>query len=122
MISPKTRRIAAQTLTVLFGAMVLLSAIFKLIGGERIVAGFQRLGAAEYLPYLALCEIGIAVLLLYPRTTKLGVVLALAYFSGALATEITHAQPLNAILMIVLSIVVGIVRVPEVFLLRAKTI
>jgi hypothetical protein len=101
--------------------MALMSATMKLTANPETVSKFHLLGADQFLPLLAMFEIGIALLILYPRTVGLGVITAFGYFSGALATEITHGQPMNALLMIILALVVGILRVPQVFLLRGKT-
>lgn len=98
----KFKKIAIIVITVLAVGMVVMSGIMKVSGnadGEKML---QAVGVGEYRIYLGLSEILFAALFAYPKTMKVGFILLVGYFGGALATELSHNMPLNAITPIVL--------------------
>ncbi|MCF0048839.1 DoxX family protein [Dyadobacter sp. LJ53] len=112
----KARKIITIGVTVIASAMVVLSGIMKLTAGEEFVSAMTKVGIAEYLVPLALMEIGFTALFLYPKTMKIGFILLSCYFAGALATELSHGTPFNALLPIVLVWISAFLRDSSIFL------
>lgn len=84
--------------------------------GTEFYQNFEHLGFHEFLVPLGLIDIAIAVLVLFPRTSLVGTIAAFAYWSGAMATELTHgvynAVPAIAMTLLVIS---AWFRTPEAF-------
>ncbi|MCF0062322.1 DoxX family protein [Dyadobacter chenwenxiniae] len=112
----KARKIITIGVTVIASAMVVFSGIMKLTAGEEVVSAMSKIGIAEYLVPLALMEIGFTALFLYPKTMKIGFILLSCYFAGALATELSHGTPFNALLPIVLVWISAFLRDSSIFL------
>jgi len=112
----KTKKIITIVFTVLASAMAILSGIMKLLGSADVVAGLTKVGVAEYTNYLGLMEIGFAALFIYPKTMKIGFILLSCYFAGALATELSHATPFNALMPIILIWIAAFLRDKFIFL------
>ena len=62
----------------------------------------EAAGVGPYRVELGLAEILFAALFAYPKTMKIGFILLSCYFAGALATELSHQLPLNALIPLVL--------------------
>ena len=87
--------------------LVIGSGVFKLSGSKQVTETLSKVGVLEYAKYLGIAEILFAVLFLYPPTNVLGFVLLACYFSGALATDLTHKRPLVAPFVILLMLFVA---------------
>jgi uncharacterized membrane protein YphA (DoxX/SURF4 family) len=98
----KIRKIVTVTLTILAVLMVVFSGVMKFIGGEEITLTMEKLGVQPYILILASMEIIFALLFLFRPTMKIGFILLTCYFSGALATELSHGTPFNALLPLAL--------------------
>ena len=98
----KIRKIITVTVTILAVAMVVFSGVMKFIGGEEIRITMEKLGVQPYLLILGSMEIVFALLFLFRPTMKIGFILLTCYFSGALATELSHGTPFNAALPLAL--------------------
>ena len=96
--------------------MVVLSGIMKLMRSEEVVAGLSKVGVGEYLTPLGLMEIGFTALFIYPKTLRIGFILLTCYFSGALATELSHGAPFNAALPLALIWISAFLRDRAIFL------
>ena len=94
----KIRKIVTVTLTILAVLMIVFSGVMKFIGGEEITLTMEKLGVQPYVLILGSMEIIFALLFLFKPTMKIGFILLTCYFSGALATELSHGTPFNAIL------------------------
>ncbi|WP_375446580.1 DoxX family protein [uncultured Fibrella sp.] len=101
-MSPKVYRIITIIFTVLAAAMPVLSGVMKLTKSPELVAQLTKAGVGNQITMLGLMEIVFAALFIYPKTMKLGFILLSCYFAGAIATELSHGEPLNAVLPIVL--------------------
>jgi len=112
----KAKKIITIGVTVIASGLVILSGIMKLTAGEEMVASMDKLGIADYLVPLALMEIGFTALFLYPKTMKIGFILLSCYFAGALATELSHGTPFNALLPISLIWIAAFLRDSSIFL------
>jgi hypothetical protein len=63
---------------------------------------------------LGLIELISVILFIIPRTAILGTVLLTAYMGGAIATHLTHGQPVMAPVIIeAIIVVVAFIRIPE---------
>jgi len=83
-------------LTIALGAMVILSGIFKITKNKKITDMLGKLGVAKYIPLFGIAEIIFALLFIYPPTRNIGFVLLICYFSGALATDLSHKNTIVA--------------------------
>ena len=114
----KKTPIFAKILTYLVGGITALVAIPKFLSapGNDFYANFELLGIEEIAVYLGIIDILLALVYLYPRTSTLGTIAMFGYWSGALATELSHGQfnPLG-IVLIILTVVVAWFRSPELF-------
>src|SRR5688500_20303896 len=98
----KIWKIITVVATVLAVSMVILSGVMKFIGGEEITTTMEKVGVLPYLLVLGSMEIIFALLFLLRPTMKIGFILLTCYFSAALATELSHGMPLNAVLPLAL--------------------
>lgn len=115
-MNPKVKQILTITFTVLAAGMVILSGIMKLMQSPELVAGLTKAGVGPYIAALGIMEISFALLFLYPKTMKLGFILLCCYFAGALATELSHGAPFNAVLPMVLIWISAFLRDNSIFL------
>lgn len=106
----KLKRIITIVITVLAVGMVALSGIMKLSGSADLVKTLQAVGVGEYRIFLGMAEIVFAALFAYPKTMKLGFILLIGYFGGALATELSHHVALNALTPLVLVSLAALLR------------
>ena len=107
----------AWTLTGIAGALIITSGLFKLAGTAAAVEGLTKLGVGPYIPLLGTMEIVFAGLFLFPRTSKIGFLLVASYFAGALATDLSHGNPLyTPLVILVLVWVAAFLKKPEIFI------
>ena len=102
--------------TALAAGMVILSGIGKLTAQPPVVETLTKMGVAAHLTPLGLLEIGFTLLYLLPATRKIGFLLLTAYFSGALATELSHGSALVAIAPLVVIWISAFLRDRSIFL------
>ncbi len=89
----------------------------KLAGAQQIVDGMTKLGVGPYIPVLGTMEIVFTGLFLFPKTSKIGFLLITCYFAGALATDLSHGNPIvTPVLILVLVWVAAFLRKPEIFI------
>ena len=112
----KAKKIITIIFTVLASAMVIFSGILKLTGRADLVAALTKVGVADYIIYLGIMEIGFTALFIYPKTMKIGFILLCCYFAGALATELSHGTPFNALTPMILIWIAAFLRNKFIFL------
>ncbi len=113
----KPRSVVGWVLTGIAGLLILSSGIFKLSGAPMIVEGMTKLGVGPYIPLLGTMEIVFTALFVFPKTSKIGFLLVTCYFAGALATDLSHGNPImTPILILVLVWVAAFLRKPEIFI------
>jgi len=113
----KPRSVVGWVLTGIAGLLILSSGIFKLSGAPMIVEGMTKLGVGPYIPLLGTMEIVFTALFVFPKTSKIGFLLVISYFAGALATDLSHGTPImTPILILVLVWVAAFLRKPEIFI------
>lgn len=93
---PKARKVAAWVLIVLVGGTLVISAVMKLVGPKEVVEIFQKWNLAEWRVPIGILELVIGLLVLIPRTHSLGLLLASAYFGGAIATHLQQGEAMEA--------------------------
>ena len=77
------------TLTLLISAMMLMSAVMKLLKPDPVVEGFPKMGWDISLAVpLGIVEIAATLCFLLPPTAVLGAVLLTGYLGGAIATHV----------------------------------
>ena len=111
----KFTEIVTIVFTVLAEGMVIMSGIMKFVAPPEMAERMSQLGIGSYLPMLGLMEITFALLYAWSKTMRIGFVLLSCYFAGALAVELAHAQPFNALLPMGLVWVSAFLRDREVF-------
>lgn len=112
----KAKKMITIAVTVIAALMVVMSGMMKLTGSKELVDGLTKVGVGEYLTILGLMEIGFTALFLYPKTMKIGFILLCCYFAGALATELSHGTPFNAVLPMALIWIAAFLRDRSIFL------
>jgi hypothetical protein len=70
--------------------MLSASALTKIFHTASVTERLSRLGVGRFMTILGIVELLMAVLFIYSRTMKLSFILLSCYFSGAIATEISH--------------------------------
>ena len=96
--------------------LAMLSGIAKLVGVQQAVHALKMAGVEQYIPILGCAEIGFAILFLYAPTRRVGFLLMACYFSGALATELSHGNSILApAVILVLVFIAGFARDRAVF-------
>jgi len=94
-MSIKTKRITSLALRLIIILVLVTGGIMKLIGAEpeSVMQFLSEAGFGNFIIPVGLTGLIIAALLAYPITRKIGIILAASYFGGALALEISGAQP-----------------------------
>jgi hypothetical protein len=83
-------------ITAIPALLIIMSGFAKLAGTKQVVETMTKIGALQYMKVFALAEILFAALFVIPATNGLGFVLCVCYFSGALATDLTHGRKVVA--------------------------
>lgn len=121
-MSPKVYRIITIILTVLAAGMPIMSGILKFTQSPEVMETLAKVGVDKQVLFLGAMEVGFALLFIYPKTMKLGFILLSCYFAGAIATELSHGMPLNAVTPIVLVWIATYLRDKTAFLSEKTTI
>ncbi|WP_031530050.1 DoxX family protein [Dyadobacter crusticola] len=112
----KTKKIITIVVTALAALMVVFSGIMKLTGSKEVLDTLAKFGVADYYIALGMMELVFTALFIYPKTMKIGFILLTCYFAGALATELSHGTPFNAVTPMVLIWVSAFLRDKSIFL------
>jgi hypothetical protein len=98
-------------------ALAILSGLLKITGAEQIVTALTAVNMKPYMVWMGLAEIIFAVLFLVPKTRTIGFVLLICYFSGAMATDLSHGRPIVApLFFLVLLFAAQVINHPEIFI------
>lgn len=102
-MSDKAKRIISWILILIPSVMLLMSGVMKLIHAQPVVDNLTKAGFGNLITALALIELASVVLLLIPKTYKIGFLLVVAYLGGAIAIELgSGIFPTAAVFMILL--------------------
>jgi len=120
-MNTKAYTITTWIITGLISAMIIMSGVMKLTGGEQVVTGLTKVGAIDYIMLLGTMEIVFTALFLFPKTMKIGFLLVTCYFAGAIATDLTHSNPwINPAVLLAIVWVAAFMRDRQLFLPSAK--
>jgi hypothetical protein len=114
-MNTKTKKWIGLVLTGLLALTFTSSAVFKIMGPENVVKGFQDLGLdSSLLLPIGIIELLCAVLFVIPRTGILGTVLLIGYIGGTIMAHLPSGMPIytNVLIGIVIGIT-GWIRFPE---------
>jgi hypothetical protein len=112
----KAKKIITLIITGLAVLITAYGGVMKLIGPKEVIDALVRVSVDEYRILLGLMEITFATLFVFPKTLKAGFILLSCYFAGALATELSHGVPMNALLPIVMIWISAFLRDSSIFL------
>ena len=87
-------------LTAIPALLVIASGVSKLTGSKPVMDSLGKIGMIRFQYHLGIGEIIFALLFIFPPTNAIGFVLLACYFSGALATDLSHKRPFMAPLII----------------------
>lgn len=110
-------KIAGWVAAILVAALMILSGFGKITAGadSPMAPQFQTLGIWEMRQPIGIMEVLIAILLLIPRTSTGGLMLAIGYWGGAVATDLSHGvSPVAALVALGLLAIVAFLRNSEV--------
>ena len=117
----KTKKVITIIVTILAAAMITLSGIIKLTNNEQVITKMTKLGVGELVPLLGCMEIMFTALFVFPKTRKIGFILLSCYFSGAIATDLSHGGNIMAAVMpLVLIWIAAFLRDSSIFLPASK--
>jgi formate-dependent nitrite reductase membrane component NrfD len=94
-------------ITAIPALLIVTSGLFKFSGSKQIVETLTKVGVIQYARYLGIAEIVFAILFVIPATNPIGFILLACYFSGALATDLSHGSKIVAPLMILGSLFIA---------------
>ena len=121
-MKPKTIKIIATILTVAVGLMIIGGGIAMIAGMQGATKDLIGMGVGNYLRLLGVMHILFAILFVYPKTFKLGFILLSCYLAGAIATELSHGQKLEAVFPLALVWVTTFLRDRSVFFPTSKVV
>jgi hypothetical protein len=109
------KTIAGLVLHVLIGGMMMLAGSAKLLGFFPPEA-LEKTGLGGQIGLIGAGELTTAILLLVPRTSSLGVLLASSFWGGAICLHMSHGEPfvLQSVLLL-LNWVGAYLRIPGMF-------
>lgn len=94
-MTAKTKHTVATILMAIPTLVLIAGGVAKLTGAEpeMVMQFLTRQGFGNSIKMLGVMELIIAALLLYPKTNKIGFLLATSYFGGAFCLELAGGQP-----------------------------
>jgi len=114
------KKILTVSMTVLTAAMVVLSGLMKAIHLPWSVQGLVKYNLPHSATVLGLMEMTFAILFVIPKTMRIGFILLCCYFSGAMATELSHdGSMLNPGIPLALIWITAFLRDRTLFLIRS---
>jgi succinate-acetate transporter protein len=113
----KKRTLVKKIPTVLIGAILTISGVLKIAGIHPMFDHFITMGLSVTLvKVFGAAEVIFSLLFVYPRTSKMGLLLLTGYFGGAIAAEIPFHQVMAPMMPLALVWIAAFVREPSNFL------
>ena len=84
------RRRRGSWITAITVTFLVASALGKIFQIHTISQNLQKVGVGKFMILIGVVELALALLYIAPRTLKLSFILLSCFFSGAIATEISH--------------------------------
>jgi DoxX-like family len=111
------RTLVKKIPTVLIGAILTISGVLKIAGIHPMFDHFITMGLSVTLvKVFGAAEVIFSLLFVYPRTSKMGLLLLTGYFGGAIAAEIPFHQVMAPMMPLALVWIAAFVREPSNFL------
>ena len=112
----KWLRIAGWVLHGLIAALMIFASSGKVLALQNVVEGMQKTGLGDQVQLIGAGELITAILLLIPRTSSLGVLLASSFWGGAICLHMSHRESyvMQSVLLI-LTWVGAYLRLPAMF-------
>ncbi|MEM6777547.1 MAG: DoxX family protein [Planctomycetota bacterium] len=87
-----TLRLSGSVLVGLVAVVLILAGTLKLIGAgaDDMVEGLEKARLIQHLPLISIAAIACGVFLLIPPTRPLGLLMASAYWGGAIVAHLTY--------------------------------
>ncbi len=94
-MSEKTKRTLTIVLMAIPTFVLIMGGTMKVIGAEpeSVMHFLTKAGLARYIIPLGITELVIAALFIFPKTSKVGFLLATGYLGGAFCLELAGSQP-----------------------------
>ncbi len=115
-MKPNIIKIISTIFTVVVTILIAGGGIAILSGSKGATKGLIDMGVGDYLTLLGIMHIVFAILFIYPKTSRLGFLLLCCYLGGAIATELSHGQKLEAIFPLILVWIAAFLRDRHIFL------
>lgn len=113
----KKRPMIKKIPTLLVAAILIISGMLKITGTHPMLSHFIAMGLSVTLvKILGAAEVIFSLLFIYPRTSKIGLLLLTGYFGGAIAAEIPFQQIMAPIVPLALVWFAAFLREPSYFL------
>lgn len=104
-------RLSGSLLISLVAIVLILAGVLKLVGvgAEDMVEGLKKANLGQFQTLISVTAIACGILLLLPRTTRFGWLMASAYWGGAIVAHLTYndsvIMPASFMTMLCLGIV-----------------
>lgn len=117
-MATKAKRVSTIVLMAIPSFVLIMGGIMKIIGKEpaMVMQFLSKAGFADTIKVLGVTELVIAALFIYPKTNKIGFLLAISYLSGAFALELSGGQPPASVVFLVILWVSMFLKDREMFL------
>lgn len=117
-MTAKTKRIVSIIVMAIPTLVLIAGGVMKVLGAEpeSVMQVLTKAGFGDYIIPLGLAELIIAALLIYPKTIKIGFLLASCYLGGAMGVEISGGQPLASSIFLVILWIGMFIKDKEMFL------
>ena len=110
----KTRRTIGWILSILPAAMLVFSAMMKLVGNQEMEEAMANSPLKEEIVYIGLLELLCVTLYFIPKTSNIGFFLLCSLVGGIIVAELTMGEaPIPGILLAVMFYVGTMLRKPE---------
>lgn len=88
----KHLHLLGRVLTGLVGVVLILAGILKLVnvGAEDMLEGLEKAHLLQHKNLISITAIACGLLLLIPKTNRVGILLATAYWGGAIVAHMTY--------------------------------
>jgi hypothetical protein len=117
-VNDSIKRSLATAIPSLF---IIESGVVKIIGIAPVVNELSKAGMGQFIVPLGITELVLAILFMVKRTLRLALIGLTCYFSGAIATEISHdGNGVFPLLLLVLVWISALIRDKYIFRMPVK--
>src|SRR4249919_194005 len=89
-MTKNTKRKRNAWITAITVIMLAISGTGKVLGVGMVAERLNKVGVGKFMLVLGIIEFLLAILFISPKTIKVSFILLSCYFSGAIATEVSH--------------------------------